>query len=665
MSTELEQQPKQGYLRLVLIVAILIAVPLGAAAVIRGRSKATTANAPVQRVAEEDSLREARDSLAREPDLATCKDAIGKVNNHLSQHPDLRSANLDAQASTKLREQFGLDSGDMAELESVTYTPLDARYLDECLLYRDAARSLDSEEVDTVGKPLRQQPLDRAAAAFGYIVRQIRTIPFPHDIVPPAFALRRAWGDTHERALAFLALLQQDRGPELLRGCVLMVPDKSSGKPKPWACGVIIGDAKKVYLFDLRLGLPLPGPDGKGVATLEEAIKNPAVLAQLDAGPEARYDVTPESARSAVALAYFPLTGLAPRTRHLQETLLTRALGARLAVDPADLDRIREAVVSSGAKGASVWTESVTLTRHFLPPEEGGIDAPASFALKRLPGFTRPDDPSMVKVTRLKLYDWTMVPWDAMPQEFNPIDFPITVGLGQRVRQLFEDIFTKPVREPGGARELALRGQYDRAVPLLVTEDSQLREWIARRNQEEDLAKKLQDWLKSAREAYALQLRAQNNPALRNEATKRVDTLWHPDFARQVYILLYSAAAGPRDAEVTYQLGLCLQEQAEQYQARIDLLNREKLPVPPADLEHLRQACADAKGWWERFAGDYNQVLFAPSARQNLGRIEAMLGNQDAAAAAWSDLRGVVDPMEALGSLYRAREARKHTASKQ
>ena len=663
MSTEVEQ-PKQGFLRLVVVVAILIAVPVGAAAVIRGRSKTSTTNVQVQHVAEEDSLREARDSLAREPDLATCKAAIGKVNNHLGQHPDLRPPTPDAQTLAKLREQFGLDAGDLAELESVTYTPLDARYLDECLLFRDAARSLDTEEMSNLGKPLRPHPLDRAVAAFRYIVRQIRTIPFAWDTVPPAFALRRAWGDPTERALAFLALLQQDRGPEPLRGCVLMLADKASGKPKPWACGVIVGDEKSVYLFDLRMGLPVPGPDGNGVATLEAAIKNPAVFAQLDASPEARYDVTPERARTAEALAYFPLTGLAPRTRHLQDTLLTKALAARLALDPGDLERIRAAVVSSGAKGASVWADSVTLTRRFLPAEEGGIDAPAPFPLKRLPGFTRPDDPSMVKVTRLKLYDWSMVPWDAMPQEFNPSDFPITVGLGQRVRQLFEDIFTKPVREPGGARELALRGQYDRAVPLLVTEDSALREHIARRNQEVELHSSFSEWVKLAREAYAIQLRSQSNPALRDEAIKRVDTLWHPEFARPVYLLLFSAAAGPRDAEVTYQLGLCLQEKAEQYQARIDLLNRDKQPVPPADVEHLRQACGDAKGWWERFAGDYSQVVFAPSARLNLGRVEAMLGNWEAATGAWSDPRGMTDPLEVLGSVYLARDARKHIAQK-
>jgi hypothetical protein len=491
-------------------------------------------------------------------------------------------------------------------------------------------------------------------------------VPYAHDTVPPAFALRRAWGDATERALVFLALLQQDRGPEPLRGCLLTLKDKASNKQVLWACGVVAGDEKKVYLFDLRLGLPVPGPDGKGIATLDAAISDPSVLGQLDVGPEARYDVTPEKARSAEGLVYLPLTGLAPRTRHLQDVLLARSLGARLAVDAGDLDRIREAVVAAGASGASVWKDSVTVTRHFLPAEEGGSDVPAPFALNRLPGFTRPDDPAKVRLTRLKLYDWTMVPWEAMPPEFNPVDFPITVSLGQRVRQLFEDTFTRPVREPGGARELSLRGQRDRAIPLLVTEDSSLREQLARRSQDKDLDSNLAEWLKSAREAYANQLRAHNsqNPLARDEANKRVDTLWHPEFARPVYILLLGAAAGPRDAEVTYQLGLCLQERAEHYQSRMELLRGANIAVPTADIERCRLACEDARGWWDRFAADNGQAPFAASARQNRGRVEALLGNWQAAAATWSDVRGAMEPMEALASLNLAREARKHIAQK-
>ncbi len=38
----------------------------------------------------------------------------------------------------------------------------------------------------------------------------------------------------------------------------------------------------KPYLFDPALGLPIPSADGKGVATLDEAATDPAILARLD-----------------------------------------------------------------------------------------------------------------------------------------------------------------------------------------------------------------------------------------------------------------------------------------------------------------------------------------------------------------------------------------------
>ena len=38
----------------------------------------------------------------------------------------------------------------------------------------------------------------------------------------------------------------------------------------------------KAYLFDARVGLEVPGPDGTGVATLEEALADPAILERMN-----------------------------------------------------------------------------------------------------------------------------------------------------------------------------------------------------------------------------------------------------------------------------------------------------------------------------------------------------------------------------------------------
>jgi hypothetical protein len=637
-----------------------------------GISSTKPTNVVSRATAEEDNLRDARATLARDPDLATFRASLGRINTYLSEHNEQRAPTVAAEAQARMAERFGLDEGELAESTHNSYSALDGRYLDECLLFRDAARGLDAEESTSEGKVLHPEALDRALAAFHWVVRQVRPINQDPEALlnpdqeqlPPAFTLRRGWGDPLERALVFLALLQQDSGPERLRGCLLTVPGKAKGSPRLWACGVVVGDENKVYLFDPRLGLPLPGAGGKGVATLEAAIKDPAVLAQIDAGPDNRYDVKAEQARAADGLVVFSLSALAPRTRHLQETLLKNSLGARLAADTADVDRVREAIKASGGAGASLWKPGIGLLRRFLPPAEGGVDAGEKVLLSDLPGFTTRGDRSAIMMTRLARFEWALVPWELMPQQFNPRDFPVNVGLGQRVREYFASLFTSPIRDPRSSRELLLHGRYNQAVPKLVNEDNELREALARRLQRPGLDQEIAEWLKAARDVYADKQRAQKagDSVAAASADKRIAALWKA--ADPVYILLVGGASLPRDGEVTYQLGLCKHEQAEQYQARLDLLARAGVAPAAADVERCKQTWADAKDWWDRTAAEFGRGSAAPPARQNRGRAEAMLGDWSAAAATWGDVSGYMGPADKLAALYRAREAQKHTAPK-
>ena len=50
--------------------------------------------------------------------------------------------------------------------------------------------------------------------------------------------------------------------------------------PIVWVCAALVDD--KAYLFDARLGLAIPGPGGEGVATLDQALADPAVLEQMN-----------------------------------------------------------------------------------------------------------------------------------------------------------------------------------------------------------------------------------------------------------------------------------------------------------------------------------------------------------------------------------------------
>lgn len=79
-----------------------------------------------------------------------------------------------------------------------------------------------------------------------------------------------ARADYVERARLVLALYRQ-RG---LDAAMLEV------KGRPWAVGALIGG--QVYLFDTKLGLPIPGSKPGRVATLTEARETPAILDNLD-----------------------------------------------------------------------------------------------------------------------------------------------------------------------------------------------------------------------------------------------------------------------------------------------------------------------------------------------------------------------------------------------
>src|SRR5690606_32524349 len=72
-------------------------------------------------------------------------------------------------------------------------------------------------------------------------------------------------GDYLHRAAVFMLLARQANLPVVL----LALPDsRRDDGLRPWVTALLVDD--DLYLFDTELGLPIPGPDGKGVATLAQ-----------------------------------------------------------------------------------------------------------------------------------------------------------------------------------------------------------------------------------------------------------------------------------------------------------------------------------------------------------------------------------------------------------
>jgi hypothetical protein len=605
-----------------------------------GSSSRPTNNAGGPARAEENHLEMARQTLARQTDLNSCRDALQQINAEWSEKPDLRPPPLTNERKDWLREHINLDKNELAEIESGNYTLLDGHHLDRCFLMRDAARALEVKGVRDNGEENREKPLDQAARAFAWAMRQVRLRERNGEAVPPAFALRRGWGNATDRALVFLALLEQfgDPGaanPELL-GCLLQAPD-DSGRMRLWVCGVAVGDGMDVYLFDPRLGLPLPGPKGQGIATLAEVRQHPEVLAQLNVNEKQRYDVTAEQARAAQVFLICPLSALAPRMRHLQETVLAPALRVRLAVDPA-----KERERLTAATTVRMSRDKITLLYHFLPASEGGADAAAT---------ERPDDPQALS----PLYRFTMglVPRSAFPLPFRDIQrFPLDSELGRRVQKLFTEPFLASMLAPGQSRDLLLRGRYSAAEPELVKERERWRDQQKQRANAVDLEKKVEEWVHQATHDYAVKLTTKD-PREREAAEQRVNAIWGNRSAAPVYALLFSAVAEARNPEVSYQLALCSQEQAEQLQARLDRRSRTR---EAAEADKVRQAWQDARDAWKQHEEDYPNHVDRAAACLLRGRAEAMLGDGKAAVASWKNLPDSATDLEKLAALYLARQ---------
>jgi len=87
-------------------------------------------------------------------------------------------------------------------------------------------------------------------------------------------------GDALERSKVFVRIARQ-AGLDV----VLLHPDEGA-ETGAWIAAVVVYDESRenlrLYLFDPRLGIPIPGPKGQGIATLAQLLAEPELLKQLD-----------------------------------------------------------------------------------------------------------------------------------------------------------------------------------------------------------------------------------------------------------------------------------------------------------------------------------------------------------------------------------------------
>lgn len=277
----------------------------------------------------------------------------------------------------------------------------DGRHLEDTLLLRNIAKSvLARGDSDASG-------LEQARTLFRWVVSQIQLVPpgelgDPRQITPdgsPLQAQARPYdvalrgmateieGGWAERSWLFIALCRQaglDAGLLVLvptpprTQSVLLRESPPHEEPRSLWCGVLVDG--QVFLFDLQRGLEIPGPDGTGVATLEQAATDPAVLEQLDLFGE-RYPVRfDDLARGKIrVLVEVTLGSVAPRMKLLQEQL-TKDRRMVLYRDPLEVSSAFAQAIGSRLESVQVWTLPIDVEYRLF--HDGAFNKASGFAVQ-------------------------------------------------------------------------------------------------------------------------------------------------------------------------------------------------------------------------------------------------------------------------------------------
>jgi hypothetical protein len=499
---------------------------------------------------------------------------------------------LTAEQRAAFKSDCGLSDAEIADVSRPEFTPPDAHYLDETVLCHDIARALDVTGL---------KPVEKARAALNWVVVNLRPAEIPGPAIPTWYVAMRGVGTNLERTYVLLRLLQQ-----LDIDACLVGDDSAAGSADGlWAVGVLADG--QVYLFDVRMGLPLPGAIG-GVLTLAQARKDANAFRPLDVDSKLRYDVTPERAKAAQVFLTAPLSALSPRMRFLQSLLPPNS--GRFDYDPrAARERFEKVIQGPAYEGCRVrfWNPPLpdTLPRvlmSFLPPSEGGTD--------REPQGRR----------RIDRYYSDAIAWQLLPPIFREQNLPGEAG--QRVRALFAERVTF-LSQPGRARELILRGLFDEATTRLVELQTRMGT-----KPPPEIEKSVVVWVESARDVYGRLAKAERdlerNPSAiadRDDAREKIGNLWRNSNAIDVY--MNSVVSDPLQAEITYLLAICKQEEALRRTYR---------------GEDDKAAWKTAAPWWEKFIHTYSASPAIGAAKRNYAQTLQGAGRPADAKAAYQAL---------------------------
>jgi hypothetical protein len=189
-----------------------------------------------------------------------------------------------------------------------------------------------------INEPTPDDIRSRALRTGNFSNPEEAAIPGPGYQRTPWVTLAMAQGDAWDRARVFMGILRQINVESVLLG---VKDDSSPTGIKYWAVGVLLNG--QLYLFDTNLGIPIPGPGQKGIATLAQVQADPKLISSLDLTPaeslqDIDYPISESQVKSVIAFIDAPAQSLSMRMAMLQPKLVERF---QMQIFP-DIDQIAE-----------------------------------------------------------------------------------------------------------------------------------------------------------------------------------------------------------------------------------------------------------------------------------------------------------------------------------
>jgi hypothetical protein len=472
---------------------------------------------------------------------------------------------------TALTSMLELSPTEAGEIGQVTFSQLDASYLEECLLIRASMRA---QKIDD------RPALDRARLGFDWVCRQIYLDNRVNWPAPPWYTLEGGSGVALSRAYCVLAAWRQLG----LDGCVVGPPALKktaswNGDPDPRqaafapvrACGAQIGN--DLFLFDPASGAPFASADGKSVLTLGQARATPDLVKGFPA----------DEVKTWQPFLAPALSSLSKRMEWLEQRNPGNT-GVKLYVDPV-AQRIK-----FGGAACELWNP----------------DGDPHSATRVLGRYVLQENSTVDKRAVRDVHVLNMTPLERLPKT------NLDGALAEELARSFLAQFGALRYSASSPRDLMLHGQYKEAMSQLSDLNEAVNNASTRMLEDATLKKDFVQWAAELQRLSARAIRPDPSDPDGAQAKQNLQNFRNAARNRDIeHSFMLGNASKPLGAEIKFLMAMCVHERAERSQAPDQWNN--------------------AAEWWQRFldASAEAQSPFParePHARALLARCQQLAG---------------------------------------